>query len=790
MSMSNILAVPLKRTDDFALETAIKNYIEHSYDQHPDMYNGDIKELDRLRHSVFDCQITTSSLEDLYKYFIQLTFCSSKFPSNINAKFVWYSTLGYSTSAAVIHEDLQYERANILYNIAALHSNLGRDENRSSGEGLKRASQAFQTAAGCFQYLKNNVISEMKLNPPEDMTSATLDVLIQLMLAQAQECFWQKAVLDQLKNSIIARLANQVSQFYGQALDFSMKSAIIRSDWIHHLTCKKYHFEAAAHYRISMDCLSSGKYGEEIARLQIAQELCSKAVASAKYVSNTVASDMKGLAMRLKSDYGRAEKDNDLIYLATVPPVYSLAPIKAASTVSSVAPAEIEKSMDLITTDKYGPPLFVNLVPFAAHQAASIYDSRRDMIVEKTIISKLEALTVGLHDFLTALGLPGSLQALERPVGLPPSLITHIEEIRAKGGIVAVQSSIEDLRNLASIDSAIYVTAADILNEERKEDDVLRERYGTNSWKRPNSKEAGVELYSQLQTYGNLIKTAADNDELIRSKFRDNQNALNLLSQDLSLIEQYLPNSEAVRLNPELERRSSTVREKLNEISRIEHRRRKFCEDLRAKTREDNISELILQETARLSRLDPLAKIEPSQFETLFTERLKIYNEDKATVEQEEEEQSRVSADLELATKDFNDALAEFRGRVPAERETALQELEAGYFKYLEIQSNLEEGRKFYNDLSKPLTQFQDECNDFVYSRRVESREIEEDLLYQFERLNLGHEQGPRCETPLPAPRAQGPPPPVLNTLWNPDHGIQFGDRSRRTNTKSNSDRS
>lgn len=33
------------------------------------------------------------------------------------------------------------------------------------------------------------------------------------MLAQAQECYWQKAVLDNLKNGTIAKVSLGVSQF-------------------------------------------------------------------------------------------------------------------------------------------------------------------------------------------------------------------------------------------------------------------------------------------------------------------------------------------------------------------------------------------------------------------------------------------------------------------------------------------------------------------------------------------------------------------------------------------------
>ena len=69
----------------------------------------------------------------------------------------------------------------------------------------------------------------MRSLPPEDMDNMTLDAVKYLMLAQAQECFWQKAVVDGKKDSLIARLAAQVSDFYAQAGDYGVQSDVISS---------------------------------------------------------------------------------------------------------------------------------------------------------------------------------------------------------------------------------------------------------------------------------------------------------------------------------------------------------------------------------------------------------------------------------------------------------------------------------------------------------------------------------------------------------------------------------
>lgn len=56
---------------------------------------------------------------------------------------------------------------------------------------------------------------------------------------------------------------------------------------------------------------------------------------------------------------------------------------------------------------------------------------------------------------LRTLNLPSSLEALERPVGLPPSLLGKSEEVRLENGPTKIEVSIEDVQRLAQHDLAI-----------------------------------------------------------------------------------------------------------------------------------------------------------------------------------------------------------------------------------------------------------------------------------------------------------------------------------------------
>lgn len=115
--------------------------------------------------------------------------------------------------------------------------------------------------------------------------------------------------------------------------------------------------------------------------------------------------------------------------------------------------------------------------------------------------------------------------------------------------------------------------------------------------------------------------------------------------------------------------------------------------------------------------------IQASQFEDLFEEHLRYYDSDRDMLAQEQRDQDQVSEQVRQANQAFTRA---HKGDTSTrEREMALQDLENGYMKYKEIISNLEVGRKFYNDLAKIVGRFRDDGKAFVHQRRMEASQLE-----------------------------------------------------------------
>ncbi|KPI44089.1 pH-response regulator protein palA/RIM20 [Cyphellophora attinorum] len=811
----NILEIPFHKSHAVDLSSAIKSYIAKHYEQSPSTFNDQLRAIDQLRDSAINVlEPHVSGLAKLQRYIAQLQYISGKFPVEIGVEFPWYPSIGYNTTKAVLQNSLRYELANVLFNLAALYTQLAFALNRTTPEGLKQAAGYGMAAAGTLAYLRKEVIPELIGTLPEDMEANTLESLEYLCLAQAQEAFWQKAVKDSMRDGTIARLAAKVSDLYSAADDAAVKSEAVSAEWIHHFRAKHHHFAAAAQYRASRDCLEKRKYGEEVARLRDSIKCVDEALTQQRWINKTVMADLQGLKTRVAEELKRAEKDNDVIYLLPVPSKSELSLIDRASMVSSKTPKEVSDAISLLGPNQpFGSPLFEQLVPYAVHEAASIYADRRDRLVNQSIIADIDTLTAQIRDKLQSLNLPGALQALEKPLGLPSSLLSKAEELRQQDALNRLKGSIDDTSRIKTNDLAIYQEGLALLDSEREEDDRARERFGTERWRRPPSKVALAKVYQSSVELQNYLNSAASSDSLVQSKIRDNEHIFRIMTGSNRDIEAHIPSSRNVTLTPEIENAAATLRAAINELTRLEHRRKRKIEALRSKAANDDISSALLKEASRLEREYPMQPISHVQFESLFERRLGEYAKERESLTSEQEEQDGLIAELEDANSKFLAARqaesTSTSGPVKA-RERALQELETAYLKYKEIINNLDTGRRFYNDLASHVHRFRDQCQKQVASRRVEKSEMESELISgEVGRLKLeetrrelrserARQQHKECnaasnglggQDPIPAPKPTHPPSTpavakagtpivsgdVVGGTWNPAMGIRFG---------------
>ncbi|CAK7262832.1 pH-response regulator protein palA/rim20 [Sporothrix epigloea] len=738
-SQSNQLVLPFRKSTHITLATVIRRYVTEKYGQHPDTFRQDLDVIDALRRDAVNVrEAHASGIKKLQAYAGQLAWMGGKFPVEIGAEFAWYPALGYNVDRPIVQNNLKFERANVLYNLAALYAQLAVGTSHADADGLKAAASYFGQAAGVLGYLRDTVLVDADVAScvPDDMDAATLDCLEQLMLAQAQECFWMRAVSERYKDATIAKLAARLSDYYDAAGEAASKSDAISRAWIHHVSAKHHHFAAAAQYRASLDCLEKRRYGEEVARLQDALSCVAEGLKENRggYLGKTVVEDLNGLKRRVEEDLKRAERDNDVIYLNIVPRKSELKILERANMATPRVPPQVQNPFEYLGDKaEFGPALFSKLVPFAVHLAVSVYEERRDRLVNQNIIQDLEVLTEQLHTTLLELQLPGSLQAIERPLGLPGSLVQHAEEMRYADAVDRVKRSFEDINKLRASDRATFDEGKALLAVEGDEDAQLRRKHGTERWTRPEGRVDGAQgqkLWTNVDEIEGYFASSGASDGVVRDMFASIEDMLVLLAGPERTLTEFVPNSRKMDLPEALRPSLGRLRSAYNDVLRLESRRRKRVESLREKARADDVKPDMLKETARLERAFPNTPIVASHFDNFFAARLRdLYDRDQDTiVPQERADQEKTLEDVSRANREFVAQKKATTGGGGREREAALQKLDNAYYKYKEVVRNVEVGRKFYNDLSKIVSAFRDQSRAWVQQRRKEAQATEEEL--------------------------------------------------------------
>ncbi|NXV09570.1 RHPN1 protein, partial [Cettia cetti] len=193
-----------------------------------------------------------AGLELLMEYYNQLYFLDSRFfppTKTLGIFFHWYDSL---TGVPSHQRALAFEKGSVLFNLGALHTQIGARQDRASLPGLNQAIDAFQKAAGAFNYLKENFSNA----PSLDMSAASLTMLVRLMVAQVQECVFEKMTLLRAQNDFLARLqlaqeAARVEEVYSlvhQTMSQPHVKDYVPFSWTTMVHVKSEHFKALSHY--------------------------------------------------------------------------------------------------------------------------------------------------------------------------------------------------------------------------------------------------------------------------------------------------------------------------------------------------------------------------------------------------------------------------------------------------------------------------------------------------------------------------------------------------------------
>uniref|UniRef100_A0A182QIB3 BRO1 domain-containing protein n=1 Tax=Anopheles farauti TaxID=69004 RepID=A0A182QIB3_9DIPT len=724
-----LLSVPMKKPSEVDLAKPLKTLIQSNYRnleaQQMNAISEAISELNQLRNTavwkVFDKQ--ESGLELNYRYYDQLCALESKIPAQeLQVPFKWKDAFDkgsiFGGRMSLTLTSIGYERTCVLFNLAALQSAVASNQSVDNDEGLKQAAKLFQQSASIFSYLKTLASAMIQGEPTPDLSQDSLTALGNLMIAQAQEMFVIKAIRDNMKDLVVAKLCAQCEELYSEALR-SMQRDSLRAlwdkEWIPQVAGRQAAMHALTMLYHSQVSKANKAFGEEISRLQKAVELFK--TAQSRSSNPTLFQEYANRAQKSLAD---AKKDNDFIYNEIIPDVNNL-PGPGKAQLAKILPLTTPLSEDF-------RDLFTALVPVAVNQALAACDGRKSEMVNGEIMRLREA-TTALNGLLSSLNLPAIVEVTATGDSLPPSLQEKATAVREKGGIQQLTDLIERLPELFTRNKEILDEAFRMLDEERDSDNQLRAQFKDRWTRTPSDKLAGT-FRVNGEKYRTIINNATSADKVIREKFATHKRGLELLSMTADQLTKEIPSAGAGS-NSQASNSSAAqaLRSLMESVDTMKAERE--CIESELKSLTIDLKERFLSALAT---------------EGVINEAAISLSEIGKVIGPLQEQVGETLARQQVLTTEIREAHERFvsqSGVSTDQRDRTLSELAAAYDVFTELQGYLQEGETFYNGLTEILLVFQSKISDYCFARKTEKEELMKDLTHESSR------QAPVAMTPV-----------------------------------------
>ncbi|KAJ3367423.1 bck1-like resistance to osmotic shock [Allomyces arbusculus] len=603
-----LLQVPLKLTDEVAWEGPLGDHIRDAYADDPANYAQPIAALHKLRQDMRGAPSTAdkTARDLLLKYYGQIELLELHFPlDNDNLVFTWYDAF---TNAPTSQSSLAYEKASVIFNLAAALSRWAAAPAAGQQRDTKQAYHSLQVAAGIFQFINDNFLHA----PTRDLGRDCIRVLSDLMVAQAQELLVEKTLADlkpganptKTTAKMVAGLAHQYAQLAATvnagdlANYFDVPHRVLPAV----IAVKAKLYSAQAHAMRAKHLEADFNYAEIIPRLELAVADAKEAVTLAKPLvhavsaattvttpdAGTVLLDLaKSLVATCTETLTRATKDNDVIYHAATLAKDALPPLDHVVVpqrlgFDHILPGGAAELQGLVTD------LFATLIPLAVHEKASVYSEQKAQ-VQRRASELVEVLDAEAGSLLGALGLPKALETLTTAVGAAAP-VSPVAEVQVR----EIQNSeIPDLYATVSAmasDALAQIQAVMAKLDQRDADDArARAALPTGTeWALPDLR--GQPAVAALAAAQSKLQQAQARDALVLADYQ----ALNVPSSPDAAAGGAGRDASLLDTGNDLPALVAKARDLVTLLSKLKADRTKGLADLKAALQKDDIADVLV----------------------------------------------------------------------------------------------------------------------------------------------------------------------------------------------------
>jgi len=740
--MSKMIVIPAKKAYELNISHPLKQFIQQTYSTNLDDYLKSVDALNQLRTEALFKSNRQERLAKLLRYCDQLTAIESKLPiseNQIRLAFKWQDAFDkgslFGRGTLTLSSGI-YEKLCVLFNIGACCSDIASTAPLETEEGLKTAAKLYQQAAGCYSYIRDHALTATRSDCTWDLYPESLSCLIAIMLAQAQEVFYLKAVDNKFKDGTIAKLVKQCSDFYADAMKAVQTDCLkdLQKTWLPVLAGKQALFHALSEYHRGEHDLSEQKIGDALARFTKSFELIKVAEQRSSKELN-----LKPYTSRIQNAYDKAKKDNEFVYHERVPDYKTLPAIEAAS-LAKITPLKYPTSEDF-------RDLFSTLVPMTVHNGLQAFKSKRVEILNMEV-GKLRQATELMNTALVAWNLPAAIEDAGGKNLVPQSLLDKSSGIKDKGGIEHINRMMAELGPLMQRNGDILGESKRMLNEEESSDTELRTSM-KDKWTRTPSRQLTEYLHSEVKQYETIMENAMKANKVIESKYAKNKDGIDLLSKSPHQIGSALPAATAAGAlqNTHVIRELRRLMEQVEALKNV----REVLESEMKALDNDALNAKVITALTTATNLDEHSVIQNELDELIAPMRKQV--------RENIQEQEQLMGFIEKANSDF--VKEKVHNETSKMREEMLKNLATAADSFNELYNHSEEGNKFYNDLTEILLKFQNKVNDFVFARKTEKDDLMKDIQTNLSRPSSSTNTAAPSRPPPPTPAAASAAPPA-----------------------------
>eukprot|EP00201_Polytomella_parva_P010941 CAMPEP_0175050800 /NCGR_PEP_ID=MMETSP0052_2-20121109/7451_1 /TAXON_ID=51329 ORGANISM="Polytomella parva, Strain SAG 63-3" /NCGR_SAMPLE_ID=MMETSP0052_2 /ASSEMBLY_ACC=CAM_ASM_000194 /LENGTH=1080 /DNA_ID=CAMNT_0016315025 /DNA_START=96 /DNA_END=3335 /DNA_ORIENTATION=- len=717
------LSIKLKRGDVIDLKSPLISHIRCTLgDDKADSAADELDQIQQLRGEILCFSGATTanqSMKDaLAKYYrclcaIETRFVIGKERGQAQLPFTWYEA--FRPNKKVSQINIYFEKSAILFNIAATASQIGLTQDRQSSDGLQIACRLFQEAAGAFHLLATGDAARLDTAPkPQDVSPDLAMSLSKLMLTQAQECIFHKAIIDKKQPSVAARLAKQVTRQYEEVARFFHQPDMVSyfdKSWGEHVDMKVAVYNVEELIQQARHCRSTDEINLEIALLKEAFLRVDTCHRAAKLIDKEMVEGANKMKEAITLALAKAEKENGTIYLFKVP-VFADVPLVAPSgvMVKAAPPSNLDATQE---------QRFKDLVPLQCVNSASKYQEMVDNLIRREIDRLQEATNAG-NVKLQLNEMPELLELLDNSASkasLPVGLLQELEQIERMGVVSHLKSLFKQIVDTRAKIEEDLEACTKPLEEDAAADADARAKYGNERWRVPMSATIAKPYWERIAKHRAALSKTKETDASLEKQVDDGAPSLALLTVESAAAS--MPRLQAPLLITGPEDPVSLVaslRRHYDAYNALLSERSALAAALREDQKSDNI-------------LSKVVATHSSAHDTLFNTEIKKYDVAIEDVTANIARHTQILQEIDREAAAFREVFNVKGWR--ANCEAAAQRTKDLVAQYRKLSDLLAEGFRFYVGLAELVKNTRTECEDFAFTRAVQRDELMQNLTVQ-----------------------------------------------------------